>query len=346
MTQFISRRRLHVAFVVAGLALGAGLLSGGIAAQGVTNDGPYRLTRNDAFRYAAGAHIYDPSLNRLYSAGDGGIYQTDLSTMKLVSRSSAVSGRGSIALDATRGELYVLALHDDAMRVIDVASGRVIRSFEAPAWFNVVYEPTKGELYYLRGDKNEVRVADRITGKTLSTVALAGTPAYLVADEPRHRLLVRIANKPLIQVIDTTDHSIVASWKASQDGISSMAISPDGTRVFSSAGRDIAMLDGITGKELARCASSDEMTSMAYDAQAGYLLALAGAHYLNVAKVEGDSLKLVQSLDMRSVVQDLYLNPKTHTVFGISRTIDDNVFRAPQLPSGGGGTILTLTLKQ
>ena len=345
MTQFLSRRRLHVAFVVAGLALGAGLLSGSISAQSVSNDGPYRLTRNDAFRYAAGAHVYDASLNRLYSSGAGGIYQTDLTSMKFISRAD-VRGSGSISLDAARGELYVLALHDDAMKVIDVTTGKVIRSFEAPAWFNVVYEPTKGELYYLRGDKNEVRVADRITGKTLSTVALAGTPAYLVADEPRHRLLVRIANKPLIQIIDTTDHSIVASWKASQDGISSMAISPDGTRVFSSAGRDITMLDGITGKELARCASSDEMTSMAYDAQAGYLLAIAGAHYLNVAKVGGDSLKLVQSLDMRSVVQDLYLNPKTHTVFGVSRTVDENIFRAPELPSGGGGTILTLTLRQ
>jgi WD40 repeat protein len=346
MTQFISRRRLHVAFVVAGLALEAGLLSGSISAQGVSSDGPYRLARNDGFNYASGAHVYDASLNRLYSSGTGGIYQTDLGTMKLVSRSTAIRSTGSISLDAARGELYVLALHDNAMHVMDVTTGKVIRSFDAPAWFNVVYEPTKGELYYLRGDKEEVVVADRITGKTLSTIMLPGTPAYLVADAPRHRLLIRLANRPLIQVIDTTDHTIVASWKASQDGISSMAISPDGTRVFSSAGRDITMLDGQTGKELARCHSSDEMASMAYDAQAGYLLTIAGGHYLNVAKVEGDSLKLVQSMDMRAGVQDLYLNPSTHTVFGVSRTVDENVFRAPQLPSGGGGTVLTLTLKQ
>mgnify|MGYP006272305695 CR=1 FL=1 len=346
MGQTLHRRSIRIAFAAALAVAGAGHLVAAPEGQRfVTNDGPYRLTRNDTFRYASSAHVYDPALNRLYSSGDGGIYQTDLSTMKLVSRSSEVRSTGSIALDAARGELYVLALHDDSMRVIDVTTGKIIRSFEAPAWFNVVYEPTKGELYYLRGDKKDVRVADRITGKALSTIALAGTPAYLVADAPRHRLLVRLANKPMIQVIDTNDHSIVASWPASQDGISAMAVSPDGTRVFSSAGRDIAMLDGATGKELARCSSSDEMTSMVYDAEVGYLLALTGAHYLNVAKVSGDTLALVQSMDMRSVVQDLYLNPKTHNVFGISRTVDENMFRAPQLPPGGGGTVLTLTLK-
>ena len=88
---------------------------------------------------------------------------------------------------------------------------------------------------------------------------------------------------------------------------------------------------------------------MVYDAGTGYLIALAGGSYINVVKVSADGIKLVQSLDTRSIVQDLFLNPKTHTVLGISRRVDEDVFAMAQPPAAygnTGGTVLTLTLRQ
>ena len=79
------------------------------------------------------------------------------------------------------------------------------------------------------------------------------------------------------------------------------------------------------------------------------LLARFPEGYRHLAYIQtriGYKVKMDMPMLKGAGVQDLYLNPSTHTVFGVSRTVDENVFRAPQIPSGGGGTVLTLTLKQ
>ena len=149
--------RTSVLGLIGILALG---VSAGPAAQVVTNDGPYKITQNARLNYAASAHIYDAALDRIYSSTRGGIYTVDGSSRKVLGQTASVRGTGSISLDAARGELYVLALHEDALRVVDVTTHKIVRSFPAPAWFNVFYEPGRGELYYLRGDKTSMQVAE------------------------------------------------------------------------------------------------------------------------------------------------------------------------------------------
>jgi DNA-binding beta-propeller fold protein YncE len=313
----------------------------------IPNDGPYRLTVNSGLSYVGTSNIYDPASNRLYSSTRGGVYQFDINTMKVAGRTPAVRGTGSMSFDASRNELYVLALHEDAMNVIDVTTNRITRTFGAPAWFNVFYEPDRGELYYLRGDTREVAVADRLTGRTITTFKLDGRPSFLQGDAARHRVLVRLADKKGIQVINTTDHAIVATWPARQDGQSAMAISDDGTRVFISSGRDIAMLDGATGKELSHFGVGEDTMSIVFDSGTQLLAALASSGHVNVAKVDGASMKLLQSLNLRSRPSELFLDPKSHRVFGVSRLYDDGILRdyaAQSLPPDGGSTLLTLTL--
>ncbi len=319
----------------------------------IPNDGPYKLTGNSPVTYVGVAHAYDPVGSRLYSSTRGGVYQYDTAAMKMVGRTSTVRGAGSLSLDTSRNELYVLALHDDAMSVVDVTTKKVIRTFAAPAWFNVFYEPGRGELYYLRGDTREVRVADRQDGHTLTTLTLGGRPSFVIGDPDRQRVLVRLADKPMIQVIDTKDHSIVASWPARADGPSAMAINESGSRVFISSGRDLLMLDGTTGKELAKAPAGDPTYSMVFDPATQYLAALSGPGRVNVVKVDDTSMKLVQSLDTHASVQELFLDPKTHKILGISRYADQGVMMDITSPYAtaeegfaGAGTLLTLTLRK
>jgi DNA-binding beta-propeller fold protein YncE len=336
------------------LALAAGSGHASLSAQGIIpNDGPYKLTGNSPITYVAVAHVYDPAANRLYSSTRGGVYQYDTTAMSVIGRTTAVRGAGSLALDASRNELYVLALHDDTMNVVDVTTKKIVRSFVAPAWFNVFYEESRGELYYLRGDTREVRVADRESGRTLTTLTLDGRPSFVIGDPARQRVLVRLADKGLIQVIDTKDHSIVASWPARADGPSAMALDETGARVFVSSGRDIVMLDGATGKQLAKAPAGDATYSIVFDPGTQYAVALSGPGRINVLKSDASSLKLVQSLDTRSNVQELFLDPKTHKILGVSRSIDEGLMMDVTSPyatasdgMGGAGSLLTLTLKK
>lgn len=313
------------------------------AAQVVTNDGPYKITQNARLNYAASAHIYDPALDRIYSSTRGGIYTVDGSSRKVLGQTANVRGTGSMALDAARGELYMLALHEDALRVVDVTTHKVVRSFPAPAWFNVFYEPGRGELYYLRGDKTSMQVADRVTGKTLATVDLGGRPAYLVDDQERHRLLVRLADQPKIQVIDTVDHSVTASWASRRDGATSMAFDAKHNRLFTTAGKDVVLLDGATGAELGRAPTSDIAYSMVYDADAGYLLALSGGGEVTVIKADGTTLKTVQRLDAAAWIQDLYLDSARRRVIGLSRVVDENLMWDVSAPAPVNGPTAMIT---
>ncbi len=319
-------------------------------AQGlIPNDGPYRLTGNSGLSYVGTAHVYDAASNHLYSSTRGGVYQLDTTSMKVVGRTPQVRGAGSLSFDASRNELYVLALHDDTMNVVDVTTHTVTRTFAAPAWFNVFYEESRGELYYLRGDTHEVMIADRITGRTIATLKLDGRPSFLEGDPARHRVLVRLADKGAIQVIGTTEHSVIATWPARADGESAMAIGRDGSRVFVSAGRDVAMLDGATGTELGRFSTGDVTHSIVYDPATQLVAALSGAGRVNVARVDGTSVTLLQSLDTRAMMNELFLDPKSHKIFGVTRLYDDGVMRdyvSQSLPSDSGSTLLTLTLRK
>lgn len=326
-----------------------------VAQTFVSNNGPYKLTGNTTLNYVATAHAYDASNGRIYSSTRGGIYQFDTATMRVIGRTTNVNGAGSLSLDASRNELYVLALHSDVMRVIDLSTRKVVRTFEAPAWFNVFYEEGRGELYYMRGDTKDVRVADRETGKTLSTFTLGGKPSFLIGDAPRKRLLVRLADKPVIQVIDTTDHSVTAEWPARADGPTAMAMSADGSRVFTTAGRDLVMLDGMSGKELSRVAVGDATYSMVYDAEAKYVVALSGPSRANIISITGDEMKLVQSLDTRSLIHELFLDAKTHRVLALNRYQDEGLMQdttAPMSQTVDGSsilatsTLLTLSLRK
>ncbi len=165
----------------------------------IPNDGPYKLSGNSGLTYVGISHVYDPASNHLYSSTRNGVFQFDTLSMKVVGRTAAVRGAGSMSLDAARNELYVLALHDDVMNVVDVTTHKIERTFGAPAWFNVFYEQGRDELYYLRGDTQEVRVADRKDGHTITALTLAGRPSFLEGDPSHHRVLVRLADKKQIQ---------------------------------------------------------------------------------------------------------------------------------------------------
>jgi len=314
----------------------------------IPNDGPYKLTGNSGLSYVGTSHVYDPASNHLYSSTRAGIYHFDTTSMKVVGRTPTVRGAGSMSLDAARNELYVLALHENVMNVVDVTTQKVVRTFFAPAWFNVFYEADRGELYYLRGDTRDVQIADRLTGRVLKTLTLAGRPSFLEGDAAHHRVLVRLADKKQIQIIGTADREITGAWEARDDGQSAMAIDPTGTRVFISSGRDIVMLDGASGKELSRIGVGNNIESIVYDAGTQLVVALSGGQ-VNVAKVGATDMTLQQSLNTRSFVQEIFLDPKTHKIFGISRIYDDGVMRdytAQSLPPDGGSTLLTLTLRR
>ena len=280
-------------------------------------NGPYKLTNNARLGFYANASAFDAPRHRLYSSSRGGIFEIDTERSKVLGRVGDVLGPGSLAISKEHGELYLLGLYEDVVRVTDIASRKVVRTFAAPGAFNMFYEPSRGELYLLRPDTNEVRVLDRMTGRTVATIRLAGLPAFVLVDPARQRILVRLSSKDLVQIIDARERAIAVSWPLATDGPSAMAIDKTGTRVFAAVNRSVRMLDGLTGKEMARFPTGDTVRSMVFDSSTELVAALWGRSGVAVARVGTLGLDPVQNVETRTVVRQLFLDPSSHSIHAI-----------------------------
>lgn len=286
---------------------------------------PYHLAGHTRLGYAANAHVFDAATNRIYSSSRDGVYAVDSSRQKVLGMVARVPA-GAVDFDPAAGELYVLARNEDQLRVLDVNTRKVTRSFAAPALYNVIFEPTRSELYYIRGNAKVVRVVDREHGEMIANIPLDGYPSFVLADPPRARVLVRLYDRDLIQVIDVKERRVAVSWSLRADGFSSMTIDRASGRVFVSSGKDVKMLDGLSGRELGRFPAGDQVASIVYDAETKLVAALWGARYVNVARVDLMSMTPVQSIDLRTPTRQIFLDPRTHTLFAMSSIADDTGF--------------------
>ena len=319
-----------------------------MAAMVAASGGPYSVSNHTRLGYVANAHVFDAATNRIYSSSRDGVYAVHSSRRKVLGLVARVPA-GAVAFDPGSSELYVLARNEDQLRVLDVSTKQVLRSFAAPALHNVIFEPTRRELYYVRGNTNVVRVAEREHGEVIATIPLSGYPSFVLADPERARVLVRLYDRDLIQVIDAKERRIAVSWPLAANGFSSMAVDPASGRIFVSSGKEVKMLDGLSGKELGRFPAGDQVASIVYDAETKLVAALWGARYVNIARVDLMSITPVQSVDLFTPTRQLFLDPRTHAIFAMSTITDTKAFGRASSPDENAAprisALLTLTHK-
>ncbi|TAK14312.1 MAG: hypothetical protein EPO35_09535 [Acidobacteria bacterium] len=310
--------------------------------------GPYRLVNHTRLGYAANAHVFDAASGRIFSSSRTGVYAVDAVRRKVTGPMERTPV-GAVAFDPRTSELYVLARNEGRLRVLDVNTRKIARSFSAPALFNVIFEPTKSELYYVRGNTTTVHIAERQRGEQVATVALDGYPSFVLADPERQRVLVRLYDRDLIQVIDVNERRVSVSWPLRADGFSSMAIDAASGRVFVSSGKDVKMLDGLSGKELGRFPAGDQVASIVYDPETKLVAALWGGRYINIARVDLMTITPVQSVDLLTPTRQIFLDPRTHTLYAMSSMADSSAFGRGSSPETTAGprisSLLTLQYK-
>jgi hypothetical protein len=307
-------------------------------------DGPYRLGRTTQLGYASNTHLYDPVAHRLYSAAVGGVYAVD--TVRR--RSLGVLARvplGTIALDAERGELFALARNESRMTVVDVSTGKIARQFDAPAGLRVAHDPASGTLYYF-GSQPVAFVADPQRGEQLAGIRLDGAVSSFAVDPPRHRVLVRLFDRDLIQVIDTRERRVTVSWPLRADGRSAIAVDEASGRVFVSAQKSVVMLDGLSGKPLGSFATGDLPVGVAYDPDTKLIAAVWGQRFVTIARVVLLGIEVLQTVDLRSPGRNVYVEPGTHNLI-VTGTFDPAVAFGADSPaaSNRGRTTALFTLR-
>jgi len=165
------------------------------------------------------------------------------------------------------------------IKLLDVASGQVVRTFEAQAdndSFNIVFSPD-GTLLADSGHDGRIRLWDVASGQVARTLAHGtGNDIHDIAFSPDGELLVSVGTDYTVRLWDVASGQTLHTMRHS-DGLYGVAFSPDGRLVASaSCDRTVKLWDVASGRMVSSLRHGDEVTSVAFSPD-GSLLA-SGAY--------------------------------------------------------------------
>jgi DNA-binding beta-propeller fold protein YncE len=157
---------------------------------------------------------------------------------------------------------------------------------------------------------------DATTGKLVATIPLSGLAETGQPDAAGTKVFVNIEDKDAIDVIDVAAKKVVASWPvAPGDGPTGMAVDQATKRLFVGAGKMMVMIDYTNGKVVASvpiCVGTD---STWYDAGAKLAFSSCRDGKITVAKVEGDKMTVVQTIETSAGSKTMALDATTHKLY-------------------------------
>ena len=165
------------------------------------------------------------------------------------------------------------------IKLLDVASGQVVRTFEAQAdndSFNIVFSPD-GTLLADSGHDGRIRLWDVASGQVARTLA-HGTQndVHDIAFSPDGKLLVSVGTDYTVRLWDVASGQTLHTM-SHNNGLYGVAFSPDGRLVASaSCDRTVKLWDVASGRMVGSLRHGDEVTSVAFSPD-GSLLA-SGAY--------------------------------------------------------------------
>ncbi len=181
----------------------------------------------------------------------------------------------------------------------------------------ILYEPRRDEVYAFNGKGHSATVIDAKSGKVAATIALGGKPEFAVADPQSDRIFCNVEDKSEVAVIDTKTHGIVARWPlAPGEEPSGLAFDAAHHRLFSGCDNKLlVMLDSRNGKVLATAPIGAGVDACTFDEATQNVFASCGDGTVTIAKVEGEKLNVVQTLQTERGARTMTLDPDTHRIY-------------------------------
>jgi YVTN family beta-propeller protein len=181
----------------------------------------------------------------------------------------------------------------------------------------ILYESGHGEVYAFNGRGQSASVIDAKNAKVVATIALGGKPEFAVADAESGPVFCNIEDKNEVAAIDASTHRVVARWPlAPGEEPSGLALDAARHRLFSGCGNKLlVMLDSTNGKVLATAPIGAGVDACAFDESTQNVFASCGDGTVTIARVEGETLNVVQTLQTERGARTMALDPVTHRIY-------------------------------
>jgi DNA-binding beta-propeller fold protein YncE len=160
-------------------------------------------------------------------------------------------------------------------------------------------------------------VFDAKSGNVIATIPLMGKPEAPAFDADAKRLYVNIEDKNAIAVIDPDKHAVLATWPLTGcEEPTGLAFDVKRHRLFSVCSNSVmTVVDSQSGKVVTTAPIGARSDGAAFDPQTGHIFSSNGEGSLTVATLDGNTVKIVQTLMTQPSGRTIALDPTTHTVY-------------------------------
>jgi len=257
----------------------------------------------------------DSRAGRLYVSHGTEVVVIDTAAGKVVGRIADTPGVHGIAIGG--GRLFTSNGRENKVSIVDsLTLQTLIKADSGGANPDAItYDARKNDVWVFNHTGKSATEMDS-AGQILATIPLSGTAESGQADSAAGRVYVNIEDTDVVDVIDIAARKVVASWPVTPgDAPTGMALDLATHRLFVGAGAFLVMMDSATGKVVASVPICRGTDATWYDAATSLAFASCRDGRITVARVDGDTMSVVQTVETSPGSRTMALDAGTHTLY-------------------------------
>jgi DNA-binding beta-propeller fold protein YncE len=257
----------------------------------------------------------DAAGKRLYVSHNAEVVVIDTATNQVIGRIADTPGVHGIAVGA--GKVFTSNGREGKVSVVDPKTFQTLSKIESGGANPdaITFDAKKSEVWVFNHTGMSATQIEAATGKVLATITLTGT-AESGQSDGAGKVFVNIEDKDQVDVIDVASKKVQASWSVAPGAEpTGMAFDPATHRLFVGAGKVMLMMDSTNGKVVANvpiCAGTDATW---YDPGTKLAFSSCRDGKITVAKVEGDKMTVVQTIETAPGSKTMGLDAATHRLY-------------------------------
>jgi len=260
--------------------------------------------------------LADAAGKRLYvSHGNAEVVVIDTTTNKVVGRIAGTPGVHGIALGA--GKVFTSNGRENKVSMVDRGTLQTIAKIDSGGANPdaITFDAKRNEVWVFNHTGMSASQIDAASGKVVATIPLSGT-AETGQSDGAGRVFVNIEDKDQIDVVDVAAKKVTASWSvAPGSGPTGMALDIASHRLFVGAGKAMVMIDTTSGKVVTSVPICSGTDATFYDAANKLVFSSCRDGHVTIAKVDGDKMTVVQTLDTAPGSRTMALDASTHKIY-------------------------------
>jgi DNA-binding beta-propeller fold protein YncE len=259
--------------------------------------------------------LADGPSKRLYVSHNAEVVVIDTATDKIIGRIADTPGVHGIAVGA--GKVFTSNGRENKISVVDPKTLATLSKIDSGGANPdaITYDPTKNEVWVFNHTGMSATQIDAASGKVIATIALTGTAESGQADGAG-KVFVNVEDKDQIDVIDIAAKKVTASWPVAP-GTSPTGLSLDRAshRLWVGAGKFMVMMDAQSGKVVSNVPICGGTDATWYDPGTKLAFSSCRDGHITVARVTGDAMTVVQTIDTAPGSRTMALDVATHKLY-------------------------------